>query len=113
MISSSFIHFYNNRQQGSTQYLLRCGPKISNSCHTNLEDQRHQLLQAHYAGAVPLDLLKDEQERLASELATIQRRLDSYHADATLVRQHLTQALDLLEDCHRSEEHTSELQSQY
>ena len=67
---------------------------------TNLEDQRRQLLQAHYAGAVPLDLLKTEQDRLARELATIQRRLDSYHADADVVRQHLAQALDLLEDCH-------------
>ena len=68
---------------------------------TNIEDQRRQLLHAHYNGAIPLDLLKTEQDRLARELATIQHRLDSYHADATLVRQHLTQALDLLEDCHR------------
>lgn len=68
---------------------------------TNIEDQRRQLLHAHYNGAIPLDLLKTEQDRLTHELATIQRRLDSYHADAALVRQHLTQALDLLQDCHR------------
>ena len=56
---------------------------------------------AHYAGAVPLELLKEEQERLGRELAGIERALKSYEADATLVRSHLDQALDLLEDCHR------------
>lgn len=51
-------------------------------------------------GAIPPDPLKTEQNHLTREPATIQRRLDSYHADAHLARQHLTQALDLLEDCH-------------
>ena len=68
---------------------------------TNLEDERRRLLQAHYAGAVPLELLKEEQERLGRELAGIQRQLDAYQADATLVRAHVEQALDLLEDCYR------------
>ena len=68
---------------------------------TQIEDQRHQLLQAHYSGAIPLDLLKDEQERLSRELLSIQRQLNGYQADTTAVRQHLSQALDLLEDCHR------------
>ena len=68
---------------------------------TQIEDQRRQLLQAHYSGAIPLDLLKDEQERLSRELLSIQRQLNGYQADTTAVRQHLSQALDLLEDCHR------------
>ncbi|BDA65736.1 hypothetical protein MANAM107_25700 [Actinomyces capricornis] len=68
---------------------------------TSLEDQRRQLLQAHYAGAVPLELLKEEQDRLTRQISGIQRQLDGYQADATLVRQHLAQALDLLEDCAR------------
>ncbi|WP_306814598.1 recombinase zinc beta ribbon domain-containing protein, partial [Actinomyces bowdenii] len=68
---------------------------------TGLEDQRRQLLQAHYAGAVPLELLKEEQDRLTRDIHAIQRQLDGYQADATLVRQHLAQALDLLEDCAR------------
>lgn len=68
---------------------------------TNVEDQRRQLLQAHYAGAIPLDLLKDEQDRLSRELRGIERTLAGYQADATLVRQHLSQALDLLEDASR------------
>ena len=68
---------------------------------TNLEDERRRLLKAHYAGAVPLELLKEEQDRLGRELAGIQRQLDAYQADAKLVRAHVEQALDLLEDCYR------------
>ena len=68
---------------------------------TNIEDRRRRLLHAHYEGAVPLDLLKEEQAKLTSELDQIERQLAAYQADAAEVRQHLTQALDLLEDCHR------------
>ena len=68
---------------------------------TNLEDKRRRLLHAHYEGAIPLDLLKEEQTQLTSELGQIERQLTAYQADAAEVRQHLTQALDLLEDCHR------------
>ena len=68
---------------------------------TNIEDRRRRLLHAHYEGAVPLDLLKEEQAELSTELNQIERQLASYQADAAEVRQYLTQALDLLEDCHR------------
>ena len=68
---------------------------------TNIEDKRRRLLHAHYEGAVPLDLLKEEQAKLTSELDHNERQLAAYKADAAEVRQHLTEALDLLEDCHR------------
>ena len=68
---------------------------------TNLEDRRRRLLHAHYEGAVPLELLKEEQAKLTSELGQIERQLAAYQADAAEVHQRLTQALDLLEDCHR------------
>ena len=68
---------------------------------TNLEDKRRRLMHAHYEGAVPLDLLKEEQAKLSTELGHIERQLAAYKADAAEVRQHLTEALDLLEDCHR------------
>ena len=68
---------------------------------TNLEDKRRRLMHAHYEGAIPLDLLKEEQAKLTSELDHIERQLTAYQADAAEVRQHLAQALDLLEDCHR------------
>ena len=68
---------------------------------TNIEDRRRRLLHAHYEGAIPLALLKEEQAKLSTELNQIERQLAAYKADAAEVRQHLTQALDLLEDCHR------------
>ena len=68
---------------------------------TNIEDKRRRLLHAHYEGAIPLDLLKEEQAKLSTELNQIERQLAAYQADITEVRQRLTQALDLLEDCHR------------
>ena len=87
-----FAHIQANRQQDIQRLTTR---------QQQLEDQRHKLLEAHYEGAIPLDLLKKEQEQLTSSILAIQRELDSYTADAALVEQHLTQALDLLEDCQR------------
>ena len=68
---------------------------------TNIEDKRRRLMHAHYEGAVPLELLKEEQTQLTAELGQIERQLTAYQADIAEVRQRLTQALDLLEDCHR------------
>ena len=87
-----FAHIQANRQQDIQRLTTR---------QQQLEDQRHKLLKAHYAGAIPLDLLKKEQDQLTSSILAIQRELDGYTADAALVEQHLTQALDLLEDCQR------------
>ena len=91
-LRAEFEHIQANRQQDIQRLTTR---------QQQLEDQRHTLLEAHYAGAIPLDLLKKEQEQLTSGILAIQRELDGYTADAALVEQHLTQALDLLEDCSR------------
>lgn len=63
---------------------------------TTLERQRDQLLQAHYAGAVPLDQLKSEQDRIAVELGAARdvlttKRLRRDQLDAAVER-----ALELL-----------------
>ena len=87
-----FEHIQANRQQDIQRLTTR---------QQQLEDHRHKLLEAHYEGAIPLDLLKNEQDQLTSSILAIQRELDGYTADAALVKQHLTQALDLLEDCQR------------
>ena len=91
-LRAEFVHIQANRQQDIQRLTTR---------QQQLEDQRHKLLEAHYAGAIPLDLLKKEQEQLTSSILSIQRELDGYTADAALAEQHLTQALDLLEDCQR------------
>ena len=42
---------------------------------TRLLAERDKLLQAHYADAIPLDLLKREQDRIAKQLALIEERI--------------------------------------
>lgn len=67
---------------------------------TKLQAEQTKLLHAHYAEAIPLDLLKAEQARIAKQLAVIDKDLRSLTADQDKVKEHLSQALDLLEDCH-------------
>ena len=68
---------------------------------TNIEDKRRRLLHAHYEGAVPLDLLKEEQAQLTAELERIERQLDAYRADVTATRRVMEAVLDLMQDCSR------------
>ena len=66
-----------------------------------LKAQQAKLLDAHYADAVPLDLFKAEQARLARELDQISRELAALTADRERVEHRLEEALALLEHCHR------------
>ena len=84
-------HIYA-RQHTHTQQLTTQARK--------LKTQQAKLLEAHYADAIPLDLLKTEQARLARELDHITRELATLTADRERVEQHLTEALALLEHCH-------------
>ena len=68
---------------------------------TNVEDKRRRLLHAHYEGAVPLDLLKEEQAQLTAELERIEHQLDAYRADVTATRRVMEAVLDLMQDCSR------------
>ena len=49
------------------------------SRRTQLEGEQQKLLQAHYAGAIPLDLLKREQDRITASLETIEHRITAHH----------------------------------
>lgn len=66
----------------------------------DLEAERVKLLQAHYADAIPLELLKTEQDRIGEELRTINARIDAQNADYQQARAHLDDHLALLLDCH-------------
>ncbi len=61
-----------------------------------LNEERTKLLQAHYAGAVPLDLLKIEQDRISAELETINNRIAAHHDEYAAARANLEDSLDLL-----------------
>ena len=63
--------------------------------------ERTRLLQAHYAGAVPLDLLKSEQDRIARQLGAIEERLSAANVAIDDVEANLQRALDYATNCYR------------
>ena len=63
---------------------------------TQLEGEQEKLLRAHYAGAVPLELLKREQDRITASLETIQNRIDAHHGEYAFARANLDDSLTLL-----------------
>ena len=64
-----------------------------------LQHEQERLLQAHYADAIPLSLPKREQDRILTELDSINRRIDAHHGEYADARTHLDDALNLLENC--------------
>jgi site-specific DNA recombinase len=64
-----------------------------------LTAQRQKLHDAHYTTAIPLDLLKTEQDRIASQLTRIQGQLDTAASDFDRAKQLLAETLDLARDC--------------
>jgi site-specific DNA recombinase len=64
-----------------------------------LMGERKKLLDAHYADAVPLDLLKSEQERLTREIDTAESRLAEVEGDFKRAESNLHRALTRAGDC--------------
>jgi site-specific DNA recombinase len=65
-----------------------------------LNEEREKLLHAYYSGAVPVDLLGKEQERLTAETNQAERHLEVAESAFGEVEDTLGKALDLLADCH-------------
>lgn len=61
--------------------------------------KRQKLLDAHYADAIALDLLKQEQDQIAAQLASIEQQRAALSLESHVVQTHLGYVLDLLEDC--------------
>jgi DNA invertase Pin-like site-specific DNA recombinase len=66
----------------------------------SLNEEKEKLLRAHYADAVPLDLLKKEQTRIAGEIQAVERKLASADANFDNIKDLLERCLDLLANCH-------------
>jgi site-specific DNA recombinase len=64
-----------------------------------LEGERKKLLEAHYADAVPLDLLKSEQDRLTAEIANAEGRLASIEGNFAAAEANLERILTRVGDC--------------
>ena len=67
-----------------------------------LDRERRKLLQAYYDEALPADLLKEEQDRIASEQATAQRIIESCTAEFTKMNANLDRCIDKLANLHVS-----------
>ena len=65
-----------------------------------LTGQRKKLMEAIYSGAVPLDLIAGEQERISSQLTAIEQRINTTTATFEEIEANLATALDLARDCH-------------
>ena len=63
-----------------------------------LEDEQLKLMQAHYADAVPLPVLKKEQSRINAELDHLNVRLERHHGEYVDAKSVLTRCLDLLDN---------------
>jgi DNA invertase Pin-like site-specific DNA recombinase len=67
-----------------------------------LQAERKKLLDAHYADAIPLELLKSEQTRISSEIRGAEERLLALAADSDNVERNLYAAIALVGDCERA-----------
>ena len=64
-----------------------------------LRDERKKLLDAHYADAIPLDLLKAEQARIAAEATAAEARLGALQGNFSTAEGNLAKALSLVQNC--------------
>ena len=64
-----------------------------------LERKRAKLLEAHYADAIPLDLLKSEQIVISKALLDIEDQVAAHNTEFEIIKKNLAQALSLIENC--------------
>ena len=64
-----------------------------------LEREQRKLLQAHYSDAIPIDLLKEEQDRIGQTLCGINERISACQAEYTEIGNNMELAFELLDDC--------------
>ncbi|MFT8638114.1 MAG: recombinase zinc beta ribbon domain-containing protein, partial [Pseudoclavibacter sp.] len=69
----------------------------------DLLDERSKLLQAHYhyPGAIPIDLLKTEQERISRRLAFLEVQIEAGDMEYDQAKAHLDDCLALAGNCHK------------
>ena len=67
---------------------------------SRLNSERTKLLDGYYAGAISVDLLRTEQERIKASLDAIERQTLALDVDSKRVQVNLEQALALASDWH-------------
>ena len=63
-----------------------------------LQDERHKVLDAYYASAITLELLREEQHRIEAEIERQQQRCALLDADFDTIESNLETALNLVAD---------------
>lgn len=66
-----------------------------------LNDRRTKLLHAHLEGGVPLELLKEEQDKIARRLALLDAQINSGDIEYDQAKAHLDDCLTLAGNCHQ------------
>lgn len=87
----------DHRQRSSARQATRLRNRL-----VKLDGERQKLLQAHYANAIPLDLLKSEQQRIGAEQVAARTKLAAVEGKLDHVREAVDDALVLLGDIQRS-----------
>ncbi|KAB1658175.1 recombinase family protein [Pseudoclavibacter sp. CFCC 11306] len=64
-----------------------------------IERKRHKLLEAHYADAISIDILRQEQTKLDHELQQVDRRIGALQQDLAEQQRTVHQALDFAQYC--------------
>jgi len=67
-----------------------------------LREQQRKLLQAHYADAIPLELMRSEQQRLTEDVTRTEARVAASSVAFEAVETNLQGCLALLRDCYRA-----------
>jgi site-specific DNA recombinase len=93
------MDLWTTSQADATSERERLGRRVS-----ELSNERQKLLQAYLSDAVPLDLLKSEQQRIDRELSDSQRLLDASEQAAGDVAKALDAALAFLLSCQEAYE---------
>lgn len=65
-----------------------------------LASERHKLMQAYYANAIPLELLKQEQDRISQEIETCEARLKIISAKLEQFEQIIKLAIKMVSSCY-------------
>ena len=67
----------------------------------DLNDRHTKLLHTHLEGAVPLDLMKEEQDKIARRMAFLDTQIEAGDIEYDQAKAHLDDCLKLAGDCHK------------
>ena len=92
LITAEFDRLHETSQRERGTYLAE---------RRDLNDRRTKLLHAHLEGAVPLDLMKQEQDKIARRMAFLDAQIEAGDIEYDQAKAHLDDCLKLAGDCHK------------